>query len=295
MTKQIRKLSSLPEWFDLSKYDKANSLDSSGWYEQLAVRQGLLSMIGSPRWDRCQNNSHKKIAQGTIRVLALVRDSPIVNVHENELLKIYFLGGAMHELKTLAPRYSLGVHLSTTRNLYITEGHIEKDKRAYARNFFAELLDDDIDWMTPLKYKCTDWIDEPVDSITTSSSSEVNVSVNLSLPDKLLIKQFSQMLQSLRNGMLSSGVAAPPTRKQEAKNWVRFSVLPYLDLQIWEREADVRISNRVMADAIFPPGEGGEEVVRKTTAEIARELVTRKSLESLAALAAYEIAERNDC
>ena len=48
-----------------------------------------------------------------------------------------------------------------------------------------------------------------------------------------------------------------------------------------------------MADAIFLPGEGGEEVVRKTTAKLARELLTLKHLETLAALAAQEIAERN--
>jgi hypothetical protein len=45
MTKRIRKVSQLPEWFDLAKYSKAESLDEAGWYEQLHVRRQLLNSV----------------------------------------------------------------------------------------------------------------------------------------------------------------------------------------------------------------------------------------------------------
>ncbi|SEA50486.1 hypothetical protein SAMN05216411_1111 [Nitrosospira multiformis] len=48
-----------------------------------------------------------------------------------------------------------------------------------------------------------------------------------------------------------------------------------------------------MADAIFPPGEGGEETVRKTTSIFVAEVLTPIFLETLWAEAAYEKGKRN--
>lgn len=100
-------------------------------------------------------------------------------------------------------------------------------------------------------------------------------------------------MNDLRSTLRRKSIVTKNWRKPDFADWNRFGVLPYLDLRIWGQETGTRISNRVMADAIFLPGEGGEEVVRKTTAKLARELLTLKHLETLAALAAQEIAERN--
>lgn len=105
--------------------------------------------------------------------------------------------------------------------------------------------------------------------------------------------QFERLLNDLRSTLRRKSIVTKNWRKPDFADWNRFGVLPYLDLRIWGQETGTRISNRVMADAIFLPGEGGEEVVRKTTAKLARELLTLKHLETLAALAAQEIAERN--
>ena len=54
-----------------------------------------------------------------------------------------------------------------------------------------------------------------------------------------------------------------------------------------------KIPNRVVADAIFRLGEGGEEVVRKTTQKLASLVLTDSHLQLLASIAAQEIVERN--
>lgn len=293
MTKQIRHVSSLPKWFDLAKYAGANSLESVGWYEQLSVRSDLIGLVGSRRWESGQSSSPPETGQQTMRVLALIRETPIVDIAKDELLTAYFYGGALYELKAGDPRYSFGVHLTTVRNLYLTEGNIEKDKRTHARNFFAQIFDQDRDWSTPLAFKHKDWIDEPIDGIADSGGFDVNIRVNMLLPDRVLVEQFKRVLNQLRSPLQRAGVAIENTRMPNFSDWIRFGVLPYLDLQIWQRETGTKIPNRVMADAIFLPGDGGEEVVRKTTAKLADDLLTRKHLETLAALAAHEIAERN--
>lgn len=287
MSKKVKRVSELPEWFSLDKYDGVKGLNSAGWYEQLSVRKDISGLVGSPRWKSwTETESHDRI---DIRVLETLRENPLPDIAGNDLLRAYFYGGAMHEIKSRDPRYSLGVHLATVRNLYRTEGNIEREKRDYARKFFAQF--ENHDWLseTPIKFKYVDWIDEPVDLFACSASFGVNVSVNLLVPDKLLVEQFKQMLKDLRR----KGLGMENCAKSDFLGWSRFGVLPYLDLKIWEHETGMKIPNRVMADAIFPPGEGGEEVVRKTTAKLAQELLTRKSLEILASIAAHEIAEQN--
>ena len=293
MAKQIRRVGDLPEWFDLEKYAAAESLDVAGWYEQLSVRRGLHILLGwldKESWQAM--DTQEVVTQSDMRILEHVRATPIVDVAGDDMMRVHFYGGAMHELKSRQPLYALGVHLSTVRNFYRTERYIEREKRDYARKFFAQ-FDDNLEM--PPKFPCTDWIDEPIDAFTDSNGwvRALNITVNMQLPDKVLIEQFERILNERRARMQSVGIPSESSRKHDLSGWHRFGVLPYLDLKIWEREEKVSIPNRVMADAIFPAGEGGEEVVRKTTAKLAFELVTEKRLEILASIAAHEIAEQN--
>ena len=84
-------------------------------------------------------------------ILELIRASPIVDIAKDDLLTAYFGGGALYELKTRDPRYSFGVHLTTVRNLYLTEYRIKQDKRDYSRKFFSYIFGKD--WIKPIPYK----------------------------------------------------------------------------------------------------------------------------------------------
>jgi len=296
MAKSIKNVSELPKWFSLEKYNTAKFLDATGWYEQLSVRRDLFTLVGSPRWRGWQGDAPPKTGKQSMTALELIRAMPIVNIENNTLLAAYFFSGAIRELKSQNPRYSFGVHLTTVRNLYLTENNIEEDKRTHARGFFEQIFSNDfLDFEKPLamKYKCKDWIDEPVDGIVNNINFDLNVTVNMLLPDKVLIEQFKQLLRQNRDQLTRVGCVIENTEKPNFSAWCEHGVLPYLDLQIWQRETELKIPNRVMADAIFPPGEGGEEKIRKTTKELAANLMTRKHLETLAALAAQEIAEQN--
>jgi len=279
MTEIIKNVSNLPEWFNLAKYAAAESMDSAGWLEQLAMRKQLTSLVGSPRWESWQPSPTSKIGQQSLQILALIRETPILNIAKNELLEGYF-----YDDSPLERIPSIGVHLTSVRNLYTTEGRIEKDKRDHARELFND--------NNPYSYKGTNWIDEPVDGIADSGDFEVNIRVNMMLPDNLLVEHFKILLNELRGGSHPGVLLLKNTRQPNFDNWISCGVLPYMDLQIWQKEIGVKIPNRVMADAIFPVGEGGEEVVRKTTAKLADELLTTKYQHTLASLVALEIAER---
>jgi hypothetical protein len=117
------------------------------------------------------------------------------------------------------------------------------------------------------------------------------IHVDLNLPDQLLIKQFESRLSQLRKDIHSNFLALQSRTSMES--FSKYAVLPYLDLSIWAEQEKISIPNRVMADAIFPLGEGGEENIRKTTKPLSKQLLTDDSLNRLAAYAALEIAERN--
>jgi hypothetical protein len=292
MVKRIKHISALPGWYSLEKYNKAETLDAAGWYEQLSVRADMSVMIEGRRGQTWQNGELPSISRQTAQALDLIRATPIVDLTGDGLLHALFHGGALAELKSCDPLYTPGVHLITVRNHYMTERSVQKEKRTHARSFFNQF--DDRDSLKPLEYKAREWMDQPIDWISGGSGVCANTQVNLLLPDKVLIAQFKQFLKDRRNALQRAGASIENRQKPDFAAWRRFGVLPYLDLRMWEHEAGIKLSNRVMADAIFPPGEGGEEVVRKTTAKLAHLLLTRKHLETLAAIAAQEITERNN-
>lgn len=287
MSRRIRRVSDLPDWFDRAKYDQAASLDAAGWYEQLYVRHTVSRMI---KWNWPSS-------KWFLSALGTIRKNPIVDVLESEETSLYFFGGALRELKNNnnKPTRSPGVRLATVRDLYLIEGNIDRPEREYARKFFAQIFDDSRDsWLQPLRYKTQDWMDEPVDA-KSSSDSSITVIANLSLPDRVLIEEFERILNGLRESMArGGGQPLPSPRKPNFSSWIEFGVLPYLDLFDWATENGVSIPRRVMADAIFSAGEGGEEVVRKTTAPLAKELLSERFLDLLASMAAREITERNN-
>ena len=115
--------------------------------------------------------------------------------------------------------------------------------------------------------------------------------INLSLPDSLLIENFKYYLSAQRK------IKEPDSkyfRESDFSHWSKLGILPYLDLIILEYETKSRISNRILADALYPSGEKGEETIRKTIAPLSNQLIGFYTLHQLASQAALEIAEKNE-
>jgi hypothetical protein len=218
------------------------------------------------------------------QMLEQLRATPLMDIADDDVFAFYFYGRERRD-EALDRGFLLGVRLATVREHYLTEGHIETEKRTYARKFFAQVFDHELRFSKPLKYKFVDWLRKPIDQLSSGSGMDLNVRVNLALPDNVLVRHFKRLLKEER--------AWPrPGRKLDYADWIDFGVLPYLDLCCWQREVGVKIPDWVMADAIFPQGQKSDDTVRKTTAKLADKLVARSHLELLAALAAQEKAEQ---
>lgn len=193
-------------------------------------------------------------------------------------------------------------------------------RREYSRRFLDQTINDR-KWLEQQSvYFRKDWMDDPIyksnklsegyrfltnfNEIPSNDNTSRRrfrgkknpVMVDLSLPDAILVKAFKQWLKNARKET-STGKNSKRYRKPDFESWIRLGILPWLDLNIWEVEANVTIPNRVMANAIYLPGTGGEETVRKTTKPLALNLIKDENetdcpLSSLAAQAAYEQFEK---
>ena len=129
-----------------------------------------------------------------------------------------------------------------------------------------------------------------VSSFEKSDSTDI-IRVSLSLPDDLLIENFKHYLSIKRKTIEP---VLNYFRQSDFNHWSKLGILPYLDLIILEYERGSRISNRILADALYPTGEKGEETIRKTTAPLANQLIGFHTLLQLASQASLEIAEKSE-
>jgi hypothetical protein len=278
----IRNASDLPGWFDIAKYRPARQLNSVGWYEQFLLREECLYYV-----------TEGLIKKRVTGLLELLYDDPLIGLSTDTPLLWVFGGGKLAAFKSpdRAASASLrGIHLITVRELFWIERKMRKGRRLYANKFADQVFEDDDG---PFVFKVKQWIDRPVyDSIAARwELSEKAAIVNLNLPDRILLDQFKQFLAEHRAKSKPKGIT-PRARESTYQDWINYGVLPYLDLLLWSKVKRVRIPNRVFADAIFPEGTGGEEVVRKTTAPLAMHAISKHNLEILEARAAGELAEK---
>lgn len=281
MSQVVRSASALPTWFSLANYESQKGLCLAGWLRQLAVRTELLF---APR----------PLTEYQLADLDEIRAQPIVPA----VAKVLELNRWTTDLELQLEGHAWAsppVRSMRLRDLLSLEDDVGGDEledfRKLRRRIYYEPgfpIPDVHDAIEAMKEEHR--LDCHVDDWASVHSRSSFVAVDLTLPDEMLVDAFRNLLPSLRElAARRSPCPTPTNAKVDPTGWTKFAILPYLDLQIWALEADVRVPNRVLADAIFPPGEGGEEVVRKTTAKIAAVVTTDAFLRRLVSAALAQI------
>lgn len=236
MTKETRlkNASLLPDWFDLTKYDDAKDLSSIDWYWQIAARAYLAQHIV---WAAPMPFYEKR------------KDDPI----------------AMQALKNQQNADSL---LAVTRKTPI----FDITTQLHTGISIADFLDKPsagVSYATEVDVKRHGGESAVVRH--TRVSNEVIANIDLDVPERLLIESFTTFIRQAKERGTASTQKEDRFRTPNFKEWVRVGLLPYLDLTLWSFEEDVTIPNRVYCHAIFPYADEGEDVIRKTTAPLAKQ------------------------
>ncbi|WP_367256491.1 DUF6387 family protein [Pseudomonas sp. stari2] len=289
LSNAVRSVSDLPGWFDLKKYEFTAELDSAGWYEQLFAREQLFLLMSFRRGaDGRQIN--ETVA---FEVASEIWSKTNISFGESNVLSsVCGFDGAMSRVRS---DYSRPVHSLTYRQ-YLQQGdRIKVVAKEKADNWWRNVSRDDLSLGSVdlnLARQVMGFVDLPLYMSQEKSSLHTMANVDLTMPDTVLLEAFKTWLVKAKSDFyLSSG---KQYRKPDLSAWRRLGVLPYIDLISWAELSGKSIPNRVMANAIFPTGEGGEETIRKTTAPLAVEIVGRGEhsdrtiLDTLLAVAALE-------
>lgn len=293
--KIIRNVNDLPDWFSLKKYQGAINLTAGCWYDLLVQRWSHNYYFDHFGLEKYKNYPLLYSA------LLTLRETPLDLMTDGHL--IYFMGGGKLAALKFDPndfaRSAHAISPLTVRQIYQNERRMDDKTRTRIRRFMDQIFEfnsDNQPSKKDLKW-ARSFIDDPIfEGLKKIGSDERTrsydlVKVDLSVPDKILIEQFSDYLRQVRKTNPDIK-PAKPYKAPEYKKWIEYGVLPYLDLKMWEKENNTSIPYRVMADAIFPAGSMGEEMIRKTTKKMADQVMEADFIDFLAVIAAQEIAEK---
>lgn len=278
LVKRIKHVSELPKWYDLAKYKAADQLNALEWYWQLTARLELDNFVShlTPSERSCGPDD-PRFSDSILKSRELIEEmrcGPILDLGDRGMAE-KFLNGFL--TPPAAPEIGLASLGDISRQLE----KLPSSTESVARKFLGG-------GRGPYDSKL---INSPLSTGQGEFPNDVLINVSLALPEKLLIENFTTFIRSAKRAPESEDGFVARYRKPDFKEWIRLGLLPYIDLTIWEKEEDVTIPYRVMADAIFPSGEGGEEIIRKTTSKLANQLFQKNTLNALAILHAIEEAD----
>lgn len=265
---KINRVEDLPEWFDLEKYRGVESFVAADWFRCLLIRQQILRAadVFGTGTQFSFADLITKTKEGA-QELAELRRTPL----SRDACNAYFW---------LAEHYDHDLPASPVRDLSMWD---------LAHQFQCDRDDVSVGDAPPFAVErwhliATDELftapeldDQPVGDILDLGAPLL---VDLRVKDSVLIGAFAAWLKNARTKRLTNCERERP----DYKSWVRYGLLPYLDLLIWSKETGNDITHHVMAQAVGYC-KGGDSF-RRTVPSLAEKLL--RSLAELEALAAIE-------
>jgi hypothetical protein len=283
MSKSVRSIKDLPSWFNLAKYESLADLRPVDWLWQFVARAKLFELA------ELQDDCLPELLQILGAAPILSEDSDI------RLRALVMQTGLVDPAEDGAPAAS-GVYLGNVFDHLNDARTIDPTKLAAAVAVDRKLRSP----ATPLDEQFSlapmlDQLAKPLAYLMPNPGPMVPLYIDATMPDWLLLRQLRAALHEVRRlpGVPKNEDLA--ARQPRPATWLRAGVLPYLDLNLWAKHTGRRIPRRVMADAIFPPGEGGEDLLYDTTEPWARQLISADYLRLVAGWACFrDLGEMQD-
>ncbi|WP_139347196.1 DUF6387 family protein [Herbaspirillum sp. VT-16-41] len=284
---------SLPEKFHVSNYEEIKNWDFLDWFHALAFRRSLLM-----EWkERCENQRE----EDDIESFRFLRERTTQLLEDP--LKFYrepspFIDNAMREISLL----DLTDLINHKTSIYATPGvdsaedyvndQIEKMEGIY---HLPDLKDDDVRKVFKAKLVqrgngCLgDEISDVLASLPASdfvdsfhSWPKYTIAINLEAPDSLILTQVKEWLRKTRN-RTETPFFVNPIQRKELDKWVKYLVLPYIDLRLFSWAHGFELSMPEMhrylvgASHKWPT----EEALRKNTKITMEEILAPRYIRSL--------------
>lgn len=217
----------IPKWYSYEKYSATKDKDfgAKEWYQQIYIRVYCDSIL--------RNWLHQKTTDQDLPPLNIfdeIRSNPIVDIESSQKLIDQYMDGSLHELynkQTLIP----GVHSITKHELDILS-YLNKAKSN----------------------------DDKYSEAATNQMVGAVLSVDLTLPNTLLIKSFTRLLNNLRK---VEGNEIDRKKTISYLGWANNGLLQIIDLHHFEMEHYAKIKTSEFNIAVAPHGEVGDSAIDK--------------------------------
>ena len=269
-----------PEWFSLKNYDQSKNLDAYGWWLHLSRRMAALDAI--------ERGYHYDLSK-------FFRNPVLNNSEINEIRnKLSWVSPLANDTPNAPKLKNAKLHTDTVRSLpllWIAYGENDDQDVREAVDNFKSSKDTDTD---------ADLLFTPYDLYLKSKGLNNNglllLEVDCNATDEKILADFSSWLKAARDEFGS--VRAMSFTKATFQEWVSYGVLPYIDLTLWAKYNNVRLTQYAIGRAIYPDDDEScsdpTERIRRTTKAKADWLMNWALLRSLEIQANAEIKNRHE-
>lgn len=236
----------LPDWFDIKKYQHVRNIHAEDWSLQLEFRKCLFGFAEESRKDNTISEAVNYLIDCWFDVIRK-NTTPNKDIISNANGALYLLN---NEGALVFPQdFAYGAGINEVTNCDIKNGYLEMSEkhRAWINSELSD-VSNSCDDMTPEEE--SEW--EEKFRFYGGIAANLNfpsVTVDLSLPDKILADEFRSWLASKRKetNVKSNHLIF---RSVDFSRWHDCGVLPYIDLALWETRTGHPIHMPSFANAV---------------------------------------------
>lgn len=249
----------LPSWFDLSNYDRLldDSYDEVNLLYQVSVRSALIRSI-------CDEGELKRA--GYLESWESIKCLGLIPKEEYFVPKV-FVGNVVKPI-SLDEAILIGDIAKTIREMMESISKVEpenKEVEICRKMLKSHALQRYFDFSRSIFFS------EEVDN----SPENLHLVVNTLASDKDITLELETILEEHRS-KLEVQVSDNIFRQSVVRKIVDYRIIPILDLFIWEKLENTKISNSVLSAAVFPLGDKGEYEIRMTIRPLAFRVISNE-------------------
>lgn len=284
MSKRIKSTLDLPKEFNLKKYECIESMSDKDLFRQLYWR---MSIFDECSWDESLATYYLEHGANT----PLAESDPFneMEVETPDWAAEQFKGGNEFVDKyrsftkttnALSTGYGIG-YLSRMEVMFLAQGQDSKGIRAGMP--FTISKEEQQSLMTESDVNHGLLMARGSDSVSLVTDSSLYISVDLNVPDDILIDDFKKLLPIWREEMEMEPIDAPLNNYWQVvrRKIIEYKVLPYIDLMHWSKVKNVSIPSSVLTVALWPYGERGDFGIYQTIKPFIEKIMSYDSLEKL--------------
>lgn len=252
------------ERFDISKYAQSSSLSILDWNALISHRAPMVwsgDRLRDARMFRRVNSFIRRIELAPLSVLGLTRSAYGPSVEPLSVDDAYALQST---IQAYMPQLAQQIEELAQRHADAREFDLSDDAD-------VELLLRQVDEDRRLEEGLDVPYDEKLKAAGVQAGDRAHIVVEMDAPDDVIIEHFREWLKKHReaNGKV------PGISETDVRKWSQHRVLPYLDLVILSKIANVQLTNFEIGCKLFSDMLSVDvaEKVRKTTAPLAERLV----------------------